>query len=191
MPENDSPGFIPGTPAEMQPPAEPVPIHSLPLPRAQGSIDWRAAFPTIGIAGFFTGLASLLPLGIVWVIAGGILTVVLYRKRHPEASPLTSGSGARMGAATGLAAYLIFSIVAAVDFTRPHSTAREAIVTALQQATARNSDPAAQQIYQKMTSPEGMAFMVTFLMAFLFVFFLGLGAVGGAIGASATRRNRP
>ena len=101
MPENDSPGFIPGTPAEMQPPAEPVPIHSLPLPRAQGSIDWRAAFPTIGIAGFFTGLASLLPLGIVWVIAGGILTVVLYRKRHPEASPLTSGSGARMGAATG------------------------------------------------------------------------------------------
>lgn len=191
IPNEDSPAFIPGTPAEMQPPAEPVPLHSIAMPPLPGSIHWRAALSTIGIAGAITGLASLLPLGILWVIAGGILVVVLYRKRHPEAWPLTSGSGAKLGAATGLIAYLIFSIIAAFDFTRPNSTWREAIVTALQQAAARNSDPAAQEIYQKMISPEGMAIVVTFLMAFLFVLFLGFGAIGGAIGASATRRNRP
>ena len=191
VPESDSPPFVPGTPAEMQPAAEPVHLDRIPIGRREGAVDWHAAFPTVSIAGVITGFASWLPLGLLWVIAGGIFAVILYRKRHPELRPLSSGGGAKIGAATGLAGYVIFSIIAAIDFARPNGLARQVITGAIQQASSRTSDPAVQQMYQKMSTPEGMAFFVTFIMAFLLLLFLGFGAVGGAVGASLTRRNRP
>lgn len=174
----------------MQPPAKPVPLPSSHLAVAPGAINWRDAFPSVAIAGVLTGLASWLPLGVLWLVAGGAFAVFLYRRRHRPAWPLTSGTGAKIGLATGFIAYLVFSIIGAVDFTRPQSAGREMIRQALQQAASRNSDPTVQEMYRKMTTPEGMAVVVTFIMAFLFVFFLGLGAAGGAIGAVATARDR-
>jgi len=45
-------------------------------------------------------------------------------------------------------------------------------------------------MYKKLNGPEGIAVAATVLMAFLFIFFLGLGALGGTIGASFTRRDQ-
>ena len=98
--------------------------------------------------------------------------------------------GAKLGAATGLIGYIVFSILAAIDFTRPNSALRQTLAEALKQAMARNTDPAVQDMYQKFAGPEGMAIMAVALMIVLFVFFLGLGAAGGALSASLTRRDR-
>ena len=185
----DTPAFVPGTPAEMQPPAQPVPLTAMPFPPQTSGFNWREAFPSIAIAGVLTGLASFLPLGVLWTVAGGFFAVFLYRRKH-FGWPLTSGTGAKVGAVTGLIGYIIFSIVAAVDFTRPNSAMRQMLTQALQQAASRNNDPAVQDMYHKMNSPEGMAFLVVAMMIVLFVFFLGLGAAGGAMGASLTRRDR-
>lgn len=185
----DSPAFIPGTPAEMQPPAQPVSLSGISLPQQSSGFHWGEAFPSIAIAGVVTGLASFLPFGVLWTIAGGFFAVFLYRRKH-FGWPLTSGTGAKLGAVTGLIGYAIFSIVAAIDFTRPNSTLRQMLTQALQEAASRNSDPAVQDMYHKMSTPEGMAIMVVAMMIVLFAFFLGLGAAGGALGASLTRRNR-
>lgn len=185
----DSPAFIPGTPAEMQPPAQPVPLSAISLTQQPGGLNWHEAFPSIAIAGVLTGLASWLPLGLLWTIAGGAFVVFLYRKKH-FGWPLTSGAGAKLGVATGLVGYIIFSIIAAVEFTRPNSGLRQMLSEALQQAMSRNTDPAVQDMYRKLSGPEGMAIMAVAMMIVMFVFFLGLGAAGGALGASLGRRQR-
>jgi hypothetical protein len=182
--------LAPSASPQTQPAAEPLSIQPSDFQGVHSDVEWRASLSTLAIAGLLTGLASWLPLGVLWCIPGGAMAVVLYRKRFRFAGPLTSRSGAKVGAASGLIGYLVFAVIAAIDFSRPGSMVRDTLMNALQQAASRNSDPATQEMYRKMVSPEGMAVVVTFLMALLFALFLGFGAIGGAIGASLTRRNR-
>ena len=194
-PELDSPAFIPGTPAEMQPPAEPVPLTP-PLSNFRpAAFNIRSALRTTLMAGLVIGVGTILPLGsVAWIIlvigTGGALAVALYKRRHPEALSMRPGQGAQLGAMAAVSGYIVFAIFAVLTFVLDGSELRQEMVRRLHEMKA--PDASAQQLYQqvaeKLSTPEGMALVMTFTMAFCFFIFLALGAAGGAIGATLMHR---
>lgn len=196
VPESDSPAFIPGTPAEMQPPAEPIPLSAMHFARQPGSFTLRDAIPAALIAGAGIGIGSMIPFGLAWIIlvigAGGALSVAIYKRRHPFALNMRAVDGAKVGTLASLFGYILFAVVTVLAFVVNGSAMRQEIMHRMQEM--RNPDPAMQptydQIAQKLATPEGMALMVTVALAFLLVFFLILGAAGGAIGATLMHRDR-
>lgn len=196
MPESDSPAFIPGTPAEMQPPAEPVPLSALSFPPAAGEFSVRSALPTAIITGLAIGIGSMIPLGLAWIIlvigTGGALSVVLYKRRHPTALNMRAVDGGKLGALASLFGYMVFALVVVLAFVTNGAAVKQELVSRIQEMKA--PDPATQEnlrmLAQKLATPEGLAVLVTFGLAILFFFFLTVGAAGGAIGATLMHRDR-
>jgi len=178
----------PGTPENIQPPAQPVP-----LPLAPQAVDWRLGLTAAAVGGLAAALASLIPvvgLGCcLWMLGGGALTVSFYHRRRP-ATDVTSGMGARLGAATGVLGFFIFAALTAlrlfVEVVVLHmgGRIRSEMRQALEQSAARNPDPQVQAMVQWMTSPEGFATFVTVLMLLFFLAFVLFCSAGGALGAS-------
>lgn len=196
-PERDSPAFAPGTPAEMQPPAQPVPLPSSPPVLSANSFNFRLALPTTLIAGLVIGIGTILPLGsVAWIVlvigTGGALAVALYKRSHPEALGMRPGEGAKLGGMAAVSGYIMFAIFAVLTFVLNGSELRQEMVRRLHEMKA--PDPSAQQVYQqiadKLSTPEGMALLMTFAMAVFFFMFLLLGAAGGAIGATLMHRDK-
>jgi len=139
-------------------------------------------------------IASTLPfisLGCcLWIPAGGVLAVYLYRRRRP-AGALSTGAGARLGALAGLIGFCIYAlllaIVMAVERFLLHAgpQLRDVLRQALESA-ARNPDPRTQEMLHRLNTPEGLAFLLTFMLVAFFFAFLIFAAVGGAIGAAFT-----
>jgi len=190
----DSPAFVPGTPAEMQPPAEPLRFSAIPSAAQRRVFSAREALPTALAVGVAVGIGALIPLGFAWIVlvigTGGALSVVFYKRRHPEAFNLRASDGVKLGALSSLVGYALFAVMTVFAFVVNGSALRQEIIKRMQEM--KNPDPAMQQTYQqimeKLATPEGMALMITLALAFLFVFFLVLGAAGGAIGATLTHR---
>ena len=175
----------PGTPDEVQPPAEPVALGGVPPPGPAG-IDWSQALPAAALAGAFLALAWAVPfLGfLLWVVAGGILGVAMYRRRVPLAA-LTRGLGARIGAITGLFGFGVFAVILGLELlaSRGSGRFREMLQQVVEQAAARNNDPRTQQALQQLMTPAGLALLVTLVLVFFLAAFLALSSVGGALGA--------
>lgn len=172
----------PGTPANLQPPATPVPL-------AQPRMDWGAAFKTALLTGVVAaalsaGLANVPLLGVtccIWLIGGAAFTVKLYQRSRPGI--VTTGMGVRLGAVMGLvtfAFWFVFRFIA--EAARGNFTAR--VSEQLQRSAAANPDPQAQQMIQKLATPEGIAIFVTLAVVITLVSFVIFGIIGGAIGAS-------
>lgn len=186
MGEERSPEPLPpGTPADAQPPAEPVPLGGAPPAPAPG-IDWSQAVPAAALAGFFLAISWVIPfLGfLMWLVAGGVLGIAMYRRRVPQAS-LTPGFGARIGAVTGLFGFGVFAVLFGLELlvTRGSGNFRQLLQQVIEQAAARNPDPRTQQAIQQLMTPAGLALMVTIVLVFFLAAFLALSSVGGAIGA--------
>ncbi|MBZ5628588.1 MAG: hypothetical protein LAO06_06955 [Acidobacteriia bacterium] len=175
----------PGTPDEVQPPAEPVALEGAPAAAPVG-VDWSQAVPAAAVTGFFVALAWVIPFAgfLLWLIAGGILGVAAYRRRVPRAI-LTPGLGARIGAVTGLLAFGVFAIILALEVlaSRGSGRVRQLLQQVIEQAAVRNADPRAQQVLQQLMTPAGMALMITLVMVFFLAAFLALSSLGGALGA--------
>lgn len=175
----------PGTPGEVQPPAEPVTLGGAPGAPPPG-IDWSQAVPAAALAGTLLALAWVVPfLGfLLWVLAGGTLGVLMYRRRVSGAT-LTPRLGARIGALTGVFGFGVFSVVLALELlaTRGSGRLRQMLQQVVQEAAARNPDPRAQAAIQQMMTPAGMALLITVVLVFFLVVFLALSAGGGAVGA--------
>ena len=79
-------------------------------------IEWPHALPAAATSGIISALLMLIPFAglALGMLAGGMLCVMLYRRRAPRA-PLTSGMGARLGAVSGVLAFAVFSIFTAVQ----------------------------------------------------------------------------
>ncbi|HET7185382.1 MAG TPA: zinc ribbon domain-containing protein [Terriglobales bacterium] len=175
----------PGTPDDVQPPAEPVPLGAV-APTGPQSLDWSQAVPSAAAAGLFLAVSAVIPtLGFLfWLVAGGTLGVLIYRRRasHPA---LTAGLGARIGAVTGLFGFVIFAVIVGLELlaTRGSGHFRELLQQVVQQAAARNGDPRAQQAIQTLMTPAGLALLFTVVLVFLLVAFLALSSIGGALGA--------
>ncbi len=186
-----APPMPPGTPGELQPPAQPVAIAHVPAAAAPG-VDWSHALPAAGWAGVLLAVAWLVPyLGyFLWIIGAGVIAVAFYRRRVPGAV-LTPANGARIGAVCGLFGFAGFAALMAIGLLllRGSTKFREMLQQSMQQAAAANPDPKAQEILAWMTSPAGLALMVTIVMVVFLVGFIALSSAGGALGAKLFRRD--
>ncbi len=167
-------------------PEAPPPGASV-APPTGNRLAWAHAFPAAMIAGLVAALLSLVPLlGLLfflWFILGGAFAVSIYRRRT-LAVWLPTGLGARLGAVTGVFGAAIFCILQAMQLLWRGDALRAAFRQALQDAAARNPDPRAQELVQRMLTPEGLAAVITLTMIMFCVAFVVLGSIGGALGAS-------
>ena len=185
----------PGTPADAQPPAVPVAVGQPPQ-LSPGGIDWSNALPAALWAGAVLAAAWIIPyIGyFLWILAAGVMSVALYRRRAPNA-PLAPGIGARIGAVSGLFGFAGFAGLMAIGLLllRGSTKFRELLQQAMQQAAASNPDPRAQEMLAKMTTPAGLAVIVTIVMIIFLAGFVALSSAGGALGGwiFGTRKERP
>jgi hypothetical protein len=155
------------------------------------TIQWPHALPSAAQAGLIAAILMLIPLGGfgLGMIAAGVLSVLLYRRRVPAAN-LTPGMGARLGAVSGTLGFAIFSIFTAIEVALFHNGGelRADLLQAVQQSASRSSDPQAQQILEYLKSPPGLALVMTLGLMVMFGAFLIFSSLGGAIGAALLRR---
>lgn len=155
------------------------------------SIQWSQGLPSAALAGLIAAGLMFIPLGAfgLGMIAAGVLAVLFYRRRNPLGS-LTPGIGARLGALSGILGFGMFGIFTAVEVLVFHSGGelRAALLEAVQQSVARTSDPQARQMLDYLKSPPGLALVMALGLAVMFVFFLILSSIGGALGAVLLRR---
>lgn len=195
-PPNDSPAFVPGTPAEMQPPARPIPLSAIQLPNDR--VPWRQALRPIILGGVIILAGSMIPLGIAWnilVVAGGAMLAVAFFRRQPWASlNLRPLIGAKIGAAAALFSCALSAIFLGLGCLFDGPEIRRQFIDRLQTTQAQFGDPRTSEMFktiiEKVNTPEGFATIITVGVAFSCLFFLVLGAAGGALGASLMQRGR-
>ena len=173
----------PGTPDDVQPPAQPVPLQ----PQATASaVDWAQALRASAIVGALLAVAFVLPFVgfLLWTVAAGAFAVALYRRRVP-ATTLTPGLGARIGAITGLFGFGVFAVLLSLSMlaSRGSGRFRQMLQQVIEQAASRNPDPQVQEAMQRLMSPAGLAILVTLALIMFLVIFLALSSLGGALGA--------
>jgi hypothetical protein len=153
---------------------------------APAGIDWSQAVPAAALAGVLLALAWVIPFVgfLLWLIAGGALGVVMYRRRVPQAS-LTPGLGARIGAVTGLFGFGLFAIILGLELlaSRGSGRFRQMLQQVVEQAASRNADPRAQQALQQFMTPAGLALLITIMLVLFLAAFIALSSLGGAAGA--------
>jgi hypothetical protein len=181
MPESPaSPPLPPGTPDQLQPPAQPVSLA--PPPPPPGRIEWRHGFSAAVSAGLLMAIAWAFPWAsfLLWGFIGGIAAVLLYQRRH--GTTVTPGMGARLGVVAGLLGFVAFAIIAALELLVSGGALMRAMWNQVMQQAAANPNPAVQEMIQRLNTPEGMAVLFTFAMIFVLGFFLVFSSIGGALG---------
>lgn len=123
------------------------------------------------------------------MLAAGALAVLLYRRRYPSAS-LTPGTGARLGALSGILGSAMFAIFAALEMavSRTGGQLRATLLEAVQQSASRSSDPQAQELLQWFKTPQGLTLIMVLGLIVMFVVFLIFSSLGGALGAVLLRK---
>jgi len=154
-------------------------------------IDWSQAVPGAALAGVIVAFSWALPFVgfFVWMLATGVVAVLIYRRRVPRSYP-TSGMGARIGALAGLFGFGVFVLLLALQMlvSRESGRFRQLLQQVMEQAAAQNADPRAQEVMQRLTSPEGMALVLTLVLVMSLAGFLLFSSLGGAAGAYLIRR---
>ena len=122
-------------------------------------------------------------------LAAGLLSVAFYRRGVPGGN-LTAGLGSRLGALSGMIGFGIFSLLTALEtlIFRSGGELRAALLQAVDQAAARNSEPQAQQMLEYLKSPQGLAVVMVMGFIVMFFLFLVLSTLGGVLGAALLRR---
>ena len=117
--------------------------------------------------------------------------MVFYRLGNPEAS-LRPGAGARLGALSGLICFAVASILEAVEVLALHKGAeiRQALLTTINQAAARTSDPQALAMFERFKSPEGLEALMIFGILFGLLAGVVLAALTGALGGTVLQPRR-
>ncbi len=207
-----SPAFPPGTPGEVQPPAEQVPLAAV----SSRTIDWRQGLRASALAGLLLAFAiffvpvivagiglslhfgqggiGLLVLLASWccMLFAGALPVRFYRRRRPD-TPISPGMGARLGAVSGLLGFVFYSVPQALRLLFFHlgGSVRDAMQKAIEQSASQSPDPRAQEIMRNLLAPGTLAAFITVLVVLFLISFVVLSSLGGAIGASVWGRKQP
>jgi hypothetical protein len=178
-------GAIRQMPGEL-PASQTVPVLAVPM-------HWSQALKPCTLA---AGLASVLMLlglnPLVSMFSVGFLAVLFYRQGRPRAS-IRPSTGARLGALSGLICFALASIVEALLVLVLHNGAeiRQALVTSVNQAAARTSDPQALAVFDRFKSPEGLEFLMVFGLLFGLLAAIVLAAMSGALAGAVLRSRKP
>ncbi len=176
----------------MDPPSVP---GSLGIPTLSAGIQWSTAWRVCAIAASIAFLIAALRLMVppLAILGAGVLAVILYRRRDPN-SGVNAGSGAQLGAISGLLFSAISAVFAALALAllEAGGPVRQGMLDALQQLAARSNDPQVQAALELLKKPEGLASKMMGGLAFLLVLSLAAGSVAGAItGVFLSRKSRP
>ena len=150
--------------------------------------------PGAMLAGAIIALVLIIPLGayLLWPLAAGALAVLFYGRRQPGAE-LSAAAGARVGAVAGLFAFALFAVLMGVQLalSSGNGKLRESMMQVMQQSAASNPSPEAQQMMQRLMTPEGIAVMLVIVFIVFLVMFVGLSSIGGALGARLLKKQGP
>ena len=194
-----TPPFPPGTPGELQTPASPVYSSSANWGSTQGlpqpALLWKIALPGAAIAGIVAGFMMLLPyvsiLFFVWMFLAGGAAALAYRNR--TGSPISAGIGAKVGAVTGIFAFVVTGFFYLAGWLLHPGEVRDQLKQGME-LSSHPADPAQakamQDMVARMTSPEGMPIFLGIVLIVLFGFLVVLCAAGGAAGSTIGRKNR-
>lgn len=168
----------------MQPPAQPV---------FRSGISWRAARPSIIVAGILAAIAAMIaPVGgiglLFWTFLATLVVVRLYALR-PEVR-LHGAFGARLGAATGLAAFLAWVVLFLVAIFGLHQGPQlhEFVIKSMREASANYPSPQASQAMDFISSNSGFATFIVMMLVLMLVFSVICGALAGALGGAVFAR---
>ena len=203
-PENDepvTPSFPPGTPGEVQPPAQPVygtqaSWGSIPV-LDPNRVSWRAALPGAALVGLLGGAISFvlgryLPLLLLMLFVIGAAAVKIYRSRTRV--PVRPGTGAKIGIFAGLFSFLLYAVAVIGMFSTGTAVIQQNMREAMKMQSA-NVDPQTLEIMQRMvdrmSTPEGMAAICVVILAVLFVTTVIFTGIGGAVGAAVFGKDTP
>ncbi len=167
--------------------------------RNPGAVHWRDAILAAAILAFPAGLfSSFLGFEALWVIAGGIAAISLYRRRT-QTLP-TSSTGWRIGGLLGLFAAVVTAIIDGVTLLVQRYAMHEGSLLdqryhdlgqQLTEQLVRSNPDAATALpgfLHFWLTPDGAAAMVLINTVGLVVSMLLFAAAGGAIGARITQK---
>jgi hypothetical protein len=164
---------------------------SVPLPYLP--TRWAATLQPCALAALISVLLIALGLNpFVAMLGAGILAVTFSRRRNPEMA-VKAGTGARLGAISGLFCFAMSATVEAVVVVVFHkgSEIRNAMLQVIQQAATKSSDPQVAAALEYFKSSPGMAVLLLFALVSAFFAAIILGSVGGALaGSFLGRHNR-
>ena len=168
------------------PPPDPGPLP----PTQPAGINWRFARSRAAIAAIVLVLLLLLPLpgpvALIWLPLCGALCVFLYQRRFP-ATPISSGAGARMALSTGALAFLIVAVLAAAGSLVQHFAEHHSVLADIRSQAVEmmkvNPNPQSAQVMQILNTDSGLIAILVAGSVAMFMMFLALCAVGGAIQA--------
>ena len=157
-------------------------------------LSWIETLQPCALAALISFLLIALGLNpFVAMLGTGILSVVFSRRRRPE-MVIKAGTGARLGAISGLLCFAMSAIREALVVALFHEgpEVRNAMLQAIQQAATKTNDPQVTAALDYFKSPPGLAVMLLFALVSAFFASIILGSIGGALGgAFFGRRDRP
>ena len=169
-------------------------------PRNPNVVAWRDAILAAALIAFPAGLLSaLLGLEALWVIAGGMVTISLYRRRTGILP--TSRIGWRIGAVLGLFAAVVAAVINGITLVVQRFAFHQGAMLDRhfhdlgQQITDQlvRSNPDAASVIPGFIhfwlTPDGAAAMVLLNSAGLTIAMLVFAAAGGALGARLNQRS--
>jgi zinc-ribbon domain len=171
---------------ELAPSSSVIPIGSLPGSEA------HTLRPCALAAIVAVGLTALGLNPFVASLGAGFLAVAFYRRGGPGIS-IRSGSGAKLGAVSGVLFFAMSTILELLAVALLHKGAeiRGQMLDKIQQAAARYPGPEVQPFLDFVKSPDGFAIMMVASVIFGLLAFVVLGTCGGALGAALLgRRDR-
>lgn len=169
---------VPRISAEL-PASETVPVLAVPM-------QWSQAVRPCALAALVASLLMSLGLNpFVAMLVVGFLAVLFYRQGHPGAG-LSSATGTRLGALSGLLWFAMSSILEALVVLVLHKgpEIRQGLITVIDQAASRTNDPQALAMFERFKTPEGIELLMLAGLIAAFVAAIVLGAIGGALGGS-------
>jgi zinc-ribbon domain len=170
------------------PNASVIPVGSLPLVGESHALRPCALAAVVAI-----GLTALGLNPFVAALGAGFLAVAFYRRGGPGIS-VRSGSGAKLGAVSGILFFAMSTILELLAVALLHKGAeiRSQMLDKVQQAAARYPGPEVQPFLDFVKTPDGFAIMMVASVIFGLLAFVVLGSCGGALGAALLgRRDRP
>ena len=162
------------------------------VPRA-GGLGRQAAVRSALNAGAIAAVLSLIPLAFFLAAPlAGYFGLRLYQRRGGP-HQLSTRDGFKFGALVGIFAAPIFAVLRAAEIVASgeQGELRQAMIERFQQAAAGNPDPYAHQFADYFSSSRGLIVLIILGFVVIYVAFVLLSGLGGAICAGRLRRKRP